>query len=69
MPNHATVYCHCCNLSAGKLDKTKELVFHRPNARNYLPPLELSGIERVICVKLLGCGYKTILELEDILST
>ena len=32
---------------------TKELVFHRPNARNYLPPVALSGIERVICAKLL----------------
>ena len=33
--------------------KTKELIFHRPNARNYLPP-ELPCIERVICAKLLG---------------
>ena len=30
--------------------KTKELVFHR----NYLAPSELPGIERVLCVKLLG---------------
>ena len=34
--------------------KTKELVFHRPNARNDLAPSELPGIERVLCVKLLG---------------
>ena len=34
--------------------KTKELVFHRPNARNYLTPSELPGIERVLCAKLLG---------------
>ena len=34
--------------------KTKELVFHRPNARNYLVPSELPGIERVLCAKLLG---------------
>ena len=32
--------------------RTKELVFHRPNARNYLPPPELPGIVRVICAKL-----------------
>ena len=34
--------------------KTKELVFHRPNARNYLPTVTLPVIERVICAKLLG---------------
>ena len=34
--------------------KTKELVFHRPNARNYLVPTELPGIERVLCSRLLG---------------
>ena len=39
--------------------KTKELVFHRPNARNYLAPSELPGIERVLCFGLFG--YKIIL--------
>ena len=34
--------------------KTKEIVFQRPNARNYLPPAELPGIERVMFAKLLG---------------
>ena len=34
--------------------KTKEPVFHRSNARNYLVPSELPGIERVLCAKLLG---------------
>ena len=34
--------------------KTKELVFHRPNARNYLTPSQLPGTERVLCAKLLG---------------
>ena len=34
--------------------KTKELVFHRPNARNYFAPSELSGIERILCAKLFG---------------
>ena len=32
--------------------KTKELAFHRPNARNYLAPSELPGIERVHCATL-----------------
>ena len=36
------------------LAKTKEIVFHRPNARNVLLPSELPGIERVPCVKLVG---------------
>ena len=34
--------------------KTKEIVFHRPNARNYLPPAELPGSERVMFAKMLG---------------
>ena len=34
--------------------KTKEIVFHWPNARNYLPPAELPGIERVMFAKMLG---------------
>ena len=32
--------------------KTKEIVFHRPNARNVLLPSEFPGIERVLCAKL-----------------
>ena len=34
--------------------KTKEIVFHRPNARKDLFPSELPGIKRVLCAKLLG---------------
>ena len=34
--------------------KTKEIVFHRPNARNVLFSSELPGIERVLCARLLG---------------
>ena len=33
--------------------KTKELVFHWPNARNCLQPAELPGIESVVCATLL----------------
>ena len=28
------------------LAKTKEIVFHRPNPKNYLSPKELKGVER-----------------------
>jgi len=34
--------------------QTKELVFHRPDPRLYLPPIQVSDIERVMCIKLLG---------------
>ena len=34
--------------------KTKEIAFHRPNARNVLIPIKLPDIERVLCAKLLG---------------
>ena len=34
--------------------RTREIVFHRPNARNVLLSSELPGIERVLCAKLLS---------------
>ena len=34
--------------------KTKELVFHRPNPTNIVPPTIMQEIERVLCAKLLG---------------
>ena len=36
------------------LSNTRELIFHRPNPRNYIPPTEINGIEIVSVVKLLG---------------
>ena len=36
------------------MGKIKEIVFHRPNARNVLFSSELPGIENVLCAKLLG---------------
>ena len=36
------------------MSKTKEIVFHRPSPRNYFPPAEIPGIERVVIAKLLG---------------
>ena len=26
------------------MSKTRELIFHRPNPRNYIPPTEINGI-------------------------
>ena len=45
--------------------KTKELVFHRPNATNYLPPVALPDIERVICAKLLGVWLQEYLGMKE----
>ena len=47
------------------MSKIKELVFHRPNARNYLPPVALSGSERVICAKLLGVWLQEDLGMKE----
>ena len=35
-------------------NKTKEIVFRRHGARNFISPASLSGIEQIISVKLLG---------------
>ena len=45
--------------------KTKELVFHRPNARNYLPPAAMPGIDRDICAKLLGVWLQEDLGMKE----
>ena len=44
---------HILKLSVN-MSRTKEIVFHQPSPRNYLPPAEILGIERVIIAKLLG---------------
>ena len=41
------------------LAKTKEIVFHRPNPKNYLSPKELEGVERVEVAKLLGVWWQS----------
>ena len=46
-------------------NKTKELVFHRPNPRLYLPPHPLLDIERVTCIKLLGVYFAETLTFEE----
>ena len=48
------------------LAKTKEIVFDRPDSKNYLSPKELEGVERVEVTKLLGSDYKMIWKREGI---
>ena len=38
------------------VDKTKEIVFHRPSARSSMPSA-ITGIEQVVSVKLLGVTF------------
>ena len=45
--------------------KTKELVFHKTNARNYLPPVALPGIKKVICAKLRGVWFQEDLDMKE----
>ena len=46
------------------LDKTKEIVFHKPNPRNFLAPSAIIGIEQVSEVKLLGVYFTSTLNFE-----
>jgi hypothetical protein len=41
--------------------KTKELVFHRPNPRNIVYPVLVDGIEQVRVAKLLGIFVQSTL--------
>ena len=45
--------------------KTKEIVFHRPDPRLYVPPLSLADIERVNSVKLLGVLISDTLNFDE----
>ena len=47
------------------LAKTKEIVFHKPNPRNYLPPSKLNNIERVPSNKLLGVIFSQNLKFDN----
>ena len=46
--------CAKKNMLKVNMSKTKEPVFHRPNARNYLASVALPGMKRVHCVKPLS---------------
>ena len=49
--------------------KTKEIVFHMPNARNVLFRYEFPGIENFLCAKLLIISRRQIWESGGILIT
>ena len=36
------------------MSEVKEIIFHQPSPRNYLPPAQIAGIERVVIANLLG---------------
>jgi len=46
------------------LDKTKEIVFHRPSARSSLPSA-ITGIEQVVSAKLLGVIFSNTLKFDE----
>ena len=46
------------------INKTKEIVFHRPSARHSLP-IPLIGIEQVLSAKLLGVTFCSNLKFDD----
>ena len=46
-------------------DKTKEIVFHRPDPRNFVPPTPIDGIEVVDSAKLLGIVVNSTLNFEE----
>jgi len=54
------------------LAKTKEIVFHRPNPRNFVYPPAMDTIEQLTVVKILGVfahgGFKCDSHVDFILS-
>ena len=46
------------------VDKTKEIVFHRPSARSSLSSA-ITGIEQVVSVKLLGVTISNTLRFDE----
>ena len=46
------------------INKTKEIVFHRPSAQHSLP-IPLIGIEQVLFAKLLGVTFSSNLKFDD----
>ena len=47
------------------LEKTKEIVFHKPNPRCYIMPPPLHGIDQVLSVKLLGVVLSSNLKFNE----
>ena len=54
------------------LAKTKEIVFHRPNPRNFVNPVAMDTIEQLTVAKILGVfvhgGFKCDNHVDFILS-
>ena len=54
------------------LVKTKEIVFHRPNPRNFVKPVAMDTIEQLTVAKILGVfvhgGFKCDNHVDFILS-
>jgi len=46
------------------VDKSKEIVFHRPSARSSLPSA-ITGIEQVVSVKVLGVTFSNTLRFDE----
>ena len=46
------------------LNKTKEIVFRRPSIRHLLAPVPVSGIEQVMCAKLLSFSIISVLTIK-----
>lgn len=47
------------------MNKTKEIVFHRPSPRNFIYPNPMEGIERVVDAKLLGIIFSQTFSFEN----
>ena len=47
------------------LNKTKEIVFHKPNPRLFLMPKAINGIEQVFEAKMLGVTFKGNFKFDD----
>ena len=49
-------------------NKTKEMVFHRPNPRSFVPPCEMADFRRVHSVKLFGVEFNSALDFNAHIS-
>lgn len=47
------------------MDKTKEIVFHRPSPKGFLKPLPIVGIAQVLESKLLGVIFNDVLKFDS----
>ena len=59
--------CHWAieNKMAINRSKTKEIIFHRPNPRNYILPPPIQDVERVCCAKFLGITISDVLKFDE----